>query len=109
VSSLVGDADSGTWFDGTDDTVNFSDVYDFTGTGSSTVELRINPTAATAANRRVTAKQAATGGWALYLEWAGAIGNQISFVRRTAASADTFTNSTTMLQAGIWLSRRRHL
>ena len=99
VSSLVGDTDTSTWFDGSNDYVTFGDNYRFSATAKFSIEVWLNPTAATANERTVVTKEDSGGvGWAMVLN---PTTNTIAIERGNAGSWD-MANSTTALKAGTW-------
>jgi hypothetical protein len=108
VSSLVGDTDTATYFDGTDDYVDLGDTYDFAGSSQFTVECWLNPTAPTAQYRRFVTKEryvnsSNRGGW--YVSLASTVDgtpNRVVFGRFDGGAGNGIVFAATPLQAGRW-------
>jgi hypothetical protein len=90
-------------FDGVNDFVNVADVHDFDGTVPFSVEVWLNPTAATSQYRRIIGKEDTNQyGWRLVLAGTGGSPpNRVSFIRQDAAGNETAA-SPSALQPGTW-------
>ena len=83
--------------------MNVSDVYDYAGTAPFSIEVWVNPTAATSQYRRIIGKEDTNQyGWRMVLaSTGGSPPNKVSLIRQDAAGNES-ASSLTALQPGTW-------